>query len=55
MPRITKKSVTEVENRFYRERQKWGENNLATIRAEIAWRELQAAYNFQEQNKKELK
>lgn len=55
MPRITKKAVTEAENRFYRERQKWGEDNLATIRAQIAWYDLREAYNQQEQKKKESK
>lgn len=53
--RITKKSVTEAQNRFFRERQKWGEDNLSTIRAEIAWRDLETLYNQQEESKKHLK
>lgn len=49
--RITKKQVTEAENRFYRERQRWGDRNLATVRAEIDWHELRDAY-FEQQKLK---
>lgn len=42
--RITKKSVQDAQNRFFRERQKWGKSNLA-IRAEIAYHDLQDAYD----------
>ena len=49
MKRITKKSVTEARNKFFRERERWGENNLATVRAECAYRDLEAAYEVQQQ------
>lgn len=51
MKRITKKQVIEAQNRFFREREKWGENNLATVRAEIAWRDLQAQYDAQQKGR----